>query len=266
MFSYAFLGPLHYLTEISWLHDKQYFLPKKSDGYILWVGSFFLLLSIIFKEYKVDALVVDIFFIAFVLSFFKKLSHRIILSLFLLLLHFGILSTYENFRLFSMLLPTLIHVFLFTILFMLFGAKKAKDKFGAFNGILFMLLGASFLMELPISNFQTNFSSQFKLLFGVYRPSVNLFGESMKLENVIRLLAFAYTYHYFNWFSKTKIINWHQISKVRMSSILFIYFLMIGIYLYDYKMGLKFALFLSVIHVYLEFPLNWRCIKELSFK
>src|SRR6476620_8626575 len=29
--SYAVLGPLHYLTEISWLHDRQYFAPRRSD-------------------------------------------------------------------------------------------------------------------------------------------------------------------------------------------------------------------------------------------
>lgn len=28
LFSYAVLGPLHYLTEISWLHQKNYFVPK----------------------------------------------------------------------------------------------------------------------------------------------------------------------------------------------------------------------------------------------
>ena len=34
---YAVLGPLHYLTEISWLHDKQYYTRRKYDylfGYI----------------------------------------------------------------------------------------------------------------------------------------------------------------------------------------------------------------------------------------
>ena len=31
LFAYAFLGPLHYLTEISWLHDRQYFAKGKYD-------------------------------------------------------------------------------------------------------------------------------------------------------------------------------------------------------------------------------------------
>src|SRR5215469_2234117 len=29
LLSYAILGPAHYLTEISWLHDRKYFLPRR---------------------------------------------------------------------------------------------------------------------------------------------------------------------------------------------------------------------------------------------
>src|SRR5437870_4009564 len=29
LFSYAVLGPLHYLTEISWLHDRNYFVEAR---------------------------------------------------------------------------------------------------------------------------------------------------------------------------------------------------------------------------------------------
>ena len=39
LFAYAFLGPLHYLTEISWLHDKQYFTKGKYDfTFLLMIG------------------------------------------------------------------------------------------------------------------------------------------------------------------------------------------------------------------------------------
>src|SRR5689334_4065727 len=31
LISYAVLGPLHYLTEISWLHDRRFFTPRKAD-------------------------------------------------------------------------------------------------------------------------------------------------------------------------------------------------------------------------------------------
>src|SRR5437762_6342156 len=46
LFSYAVLGPLHYLTEISWLHERKYFTesqPGKSSrrphkGWLMLVG------------------------------------------------------------------------------------------------------------------------------------------------------------------------------------------------------------------------------------
>jgi hypothetical protein len=30
LLSYVVLGPAHYFTEISWLHDRNYFLPHRS--------------------------------------------------------------------------------------------------------------------------------------------------------------------------------------------------------------------------------------------
>jgi hypothetical protein len=35
LFSYAILGPLHYLTEIGWLHQRNYFSTGKRDYYML---------------------------------------------------------------------------------------------------------------------------------------------------------------------------------------------------------------------------------------
>jgi len=35
LLAYAFLGPLHYLTEISWLHDRNYFSKGKYDFVVL---------------------------------------------------------------------------------------------------------------------------------------------------------------------------------------------------------------------------------------
>ncbi|MEI8117380.1 MAG: hypothetical protein WCH03_07560, partial [Flavobacteriia bacterium] len=35
LLAYAYLGPLHYLTEISWLHDRNYFAKGKYDFIVL---------------------------------------------------------------------------------------------------------------------------------------------------------------------------------------------------------------------------------------
>src|SRR5262245_34984255 len=35
LFAYAVLGPAHYLTEISWLHDRGYFTKRRTDVLVL---------------------------------------------------------------------------------------------------------------------------------------------------------------------------------------------------------------------------------------
>ena len=39
LFSYAILGPAHYLTEISWLHERNYFTKGKKDFVILGIAG-----------------------------------------------------------------------------------------------------------------------------------------------------------------------------------------------------------------------------------
>jgi len=77
------------------------------------------------------------------------------------------------------------------------------------------------------------------------------------------LIAFAYTYHYLNWFSKTSIIKWHKIDRRKLIAIIVIWLTSLGLYYYDYKVGLAILYFISVLHVILEFPLNIMVIKEL---
>ena len=37
LFIYAFLGPLHYLTEINWLQQRDYFLNHKNQAFYLFI-------------------------------------------------------------------------------------------------------------------------------------------------------------------------------------------------------------------------------------
>ncbi len=73
---------------------------------------------------------------------------------------------------------------------------------------------------------------------------------------LMRFIAFAYLYHYLNWFSKTEIIRWHKVPKSRFIVVIALWVLACGIYVYDYALGLTFLFFLSFCHVLLEFPLN----------
>jgi len=74
--------------------------------------------------------------------------------------------------------------------------------------------------------------------------------------SVMSFIAFAYMYHYLNWFSKTSVIQWHNISRTRLGGIVALWLASIGLYMYDYRVGLKWLFFLSFSHVLLEFPLN----------
>ena len=73
---------------------------------------------------------------------------------------------------------------------------------------------------------------------------------------VMRFIAFAYTYHYLNWFSKTSVIQWHKVPKITLLITLSLWLFSVALYVIDYDIGLKALYFLSFLHVFLEFPLN----------
>ena len=73
---------------------------------------------------------------------------------------------------------------------------------------------------------------------------------------LMRFIAFAYLYHYLNWFSKTEIIRWHQVPKLRFAAVILLWIVASVFYAYDYSLGLSLLFFLSFSHVLLEFPLN----------
>jgi hypothetical protein len=75
---------------------------------------------------------------------------------------------------------------------------------------------------------------------------------------IMRFIAFAYTYHYLNWFSKTSIIKWHQVKKSTLAITLIIWAGAVVWYVFDYHSGLIALYFLSFLHVLMEFPLNYR--------
>ena len=74
----------------------------------------------------------------------------------------------------------------------------------------------------------------------------------------MRFIAFANTYHYLNWFSKTEVIKWHQVPRKQLLTVLLLWVASVALYAYDYYVGLVALYFLSMLHVLLEFPLNYR--------
>lgn len=300
LFSYAFLGPLHYLTEINWLSEKGFFVKQKKIIWILGIFGFLICIPPIVK-----GLVTQNIFSSFLPIFTKTIGYKLFEEWVPNFIFMGLTSAiaavsfkkWSNIFLVSAIafvstflfakiplylvtvgvfVPTIIHVYLFTALFMLFGALKEKSKPGM---MAFILLGVSVLFiilskidvasytvsEKVKQDFDSNLFSVLNmaiarfLIFNNEKTFYLLSETGLKIQIFI---AFAYTYHYLNWFSKTSIIKWHQITKKQFLVIVFFWLISSALYFYNYHLGFLALLVLSSFHVMFEFPLNYISAKE----
>jgi hypothetical protein len=270
LFSYAFLGPAHYLTQISWLHDRTYFTGTKW----LWLPMIFFVGLIAFMPWGNQALTANYSLlsltasIACALVFAKEWRYRVLVGLAILLPLLAIRFVYQPFAMaIALLLPTVIHIYIFTGSFILLGALKNGSKWGLLSFAIFMVCGLLFFFIAPSDNIiNVNFvNSNLSGFDGLadYLAQLLSFGGTVNSNSMLGFLSFAYTYHYLNWFSKTEVIKWHLIPPKRWIGIIALYTLSISIYLVDYKAGFIALLFLSLLHVVLEFPLNAITMKTL---
>lgn len=294
---YAILGPLHYLTEINWIRDKRYFVSNRN--WIFIVSAFALIIALPsilnlnwfdgyngvilnFIKNKLSNYTNGFIFMSAVLAYVflfisnKKSSYIIIGLSILILFFFNNLSVYNIWI--GIFLPTIIHVYIFTLLFMWFGNLKTKSKIGYLNIILLALVPFVFaVLALDIENYEFSkkikdiiLSTRFYILntniskaFGFTDGTSFFFYETIDLK-IQMMIAFAYTYHYLNWFSKTTVIGWHKkVTTKKTLVIIFLWLFSVALYFYDYKIGLSLLLFMSLAHVLLEFPLNILSIRGI---
>lgn len=303
LFSYAFLGPLHYLTEINWLKEKNYFIKETKWIWPFLLFAFLLTVPMLIKlDFMVDVysipaiktgtdfiakngtnIVTTALLLAIGLIYFKKNLHLILFLIPAIIVAILALNYFPDFALaFSIFIPTLIHVYLFTLLFMIYGTINTKSTPGIIAIVLLALI--PFIIATSTVNpaeylpLKESISKSFDATnfwfvhFGVTKfllfkdVSNHTFYSSMSIKIQI-FIAFAYTYHYLNWFSKTSIIGWNKnVSKAKIVTILSIWALSVALYLYDFKVGFLTLLFLSLIHVLFEFPLNITSIKGIIAK
>ena len=299
LLAYAILGPLHYFTEINWIRDKNYFVRDKNWIYLVLFFAF--LLSIPFFSR---------------LSFFDSLQENLLLQkirfalpaylnpLFLV----GLITAFTlvtlknkkqqygtiglgivvavllyNMPLYSMIIgvfiPTIIHVYFFTLFFMWYGTLKNKNNIGYFNVILMLIvpvLIAIVHVDQNLYHFSDTVKSSYiansfhvlnaniSKILGVSDGTTFFFYEVADLK-IQMFITFAYTYHYLNWFSKTTTIGWHQTLTSKKSLLIIILWIgAVGLYFYNYSVGLALLLFFSLLHVFMEFPLNIISIKAVG--
>jgi hypothetical protein len=274
LFVYAVLGPLHYLTEISWLHDRNYFTTSKYDVILLVACGLGITLSQ-YDGFKFLApydshYIYLALFGAIILAFVKNNTYKVI-GLVLIALTSMVSSNMTIFL--GAFVPTLIHVYVFTGFFILFGALKSKSTSGYLSLLVFIAAPLALIYLDPdarprdISAYALEVYPSFAginietlKLFQDVEITGDNFHDSIFNSNagivLMRFIAFAYTYHYLNWFSKTNVIKWHEVPKVRFAVVILLWIVSVALYAYDYKVGFEWLFFLSFAHVLLEFPLN----------
>lgn len=275
LFSYAILGPLHYLTEIGWLHKKNYFTKGKNDFIFLIIGCVLIVYWNYFpiKNYTRTAdVLLFCLFLSIVFVFIKDWLYRWILIL-LSVIIIGVLNNSpQYFTWFGIFLPTIIHVFIFTWAFMFYGVLKNKSFAGYLSVFALGVIAVSFfVIKAPGLQYEVSayVGKSYDLFYLLNKFLIDFFGLTSDATDdgalvyrtnagfvVMRFIAFAYTYHYLNWFSKTSVIQWHKVPKKTLIITIALWLFSVALYLVDYNIGLKALYFLSFLHVFLEFPLN----------
>jgi len=283
LFAYVVLGPLHYLTEISWLHERGYFLSGKRDHLPL-VVLCVLLLALSFSHYppeRKSQITTIVNYTAFggaavllmTLSNVRRaIAFALIVFSFLLTGHSALCGIF-----FGVFLSTIVHVLIFTGAFILLGALRGRSRSAIASLLVLVLCAMSFFFYVPASNRQAS-----SYIMQAYAPfeSLNLniirvfdlmpigsrdaLYRSPEALAVMRFIAFAYLYHYLNWFSKTSIIKWNRISHPRALAIIALWLLAVGLYASGSRTGSTLVVSLSFLHGFLELPLNHRTFVNIG--
>ncbi|MBL4656830.1 MAG: hypothetical protein JKX73_02435 [Flavobacteriales bacterium] len=295
---YAILGPIHYLTEITWLRERNFFIQDKRWVWFLVLVTvvvafptlmFLPILSDVREIPFINELIYQIkaldntilftaFFFAIGLIHFRKAGQLILFLATSLVLSHLILEYLVHSYVIGIFLPTLIHVYVFTMLFMIAGTIKSKSKLGMAS-IGLLIVSPIAIVSFPIdpSNYlspdteeimSTVRNFQFIQFLGDYfkimenKQFIPLTAGAVKMQIFI---AFAYTYHYLNWFSKTSLIGWYKdITKPQLSVIVVMWAGLVGLTFYNYGVGYTVLFGLAMLHIVFEFPLNVSSIKDIG--
>ncbi len=266
LLSYVFLGPAHYLTEISWLHDRSYFLPHRGVALALAVVA----LTASFMENATwFGVIVWISLVACALVSATKTAMQGML----LVIAAGVATIYfathgPAFAIIGILVPTLVHVCLFTLIFMTVGAMRSRSM-AQYGLVAAYVVALILIVALPPSA-STVIPSLAKVAHQSFGNVPQALGRALGIPNlaldarITGLLSFVYTYHYLNWFIKAEVIRWADVPKARLAAVAVMSAAATGFYFYDYTLGFALLLSLSLTHVLLEFPLNSLSVRQLG--
>ena len=166
----------------------------------------------------------------------------------------------------GVLLQTLIHVSLFTLVFMMLGAYRSGTKV-QWMLVAFYVAAIVLILVAPPSaaTLIPSFAKAGQAYFAnVSRQALGRLLDGLRLDTrMTSLLAFLYTYHYLNWFIKADIIRWNQMTKERLTLVVAAS-AFTALYFYDYALGFTVLLAFSLAHIVLEFPLNGLALRQFG--
>jgi hypothetical protein len=265
LLSYVVLGPAHYFTEISWLHDRKYFLPHRSVPLAL---AFVAVIAALIDNASWFGFVMWMaFVVCALLAAATTALQGTALVMVAIWLTVVMAMNGSSLAVLGILLPTLIHVSLFTVVFMVLGAVRSGSRMQALLIVLYLAAIAILLAVPPSASTQIPaFAKVGQEYFGNVAPALGrLLGVDLKFDTrLTSLLAFVYTYHYLNWFIKAEVIRWTDMSRKRLALIVAASAASTALYFYDYTFGFTVLLALSLVHVVLEFPLNSLALRQLG--
>lgn len=266
LLAYVVLGPAHYITEISWLHDRDYFLPHR--GIAVALAMLAVVAAFITNASWFGFAIWGALIICAILAATTSALEGMVMFMIAIVLSAIMFSTGTSLAVVGVLIPTLIHVSLFTLVFMVLGAYRSRSRAQAllvvgYIAAIALLLLVPMTAEIRIASFAKAGQEFFE---GVGPALGNLLGiPGLKLDTrLTSLLAFIYTYHYLNWFIKADVIRWADVPKARLAIMIAASAVSTGLYFYNYTFGFILLLALSLAHVLLEFPLNALALRQLG--
>lgn len=266
LLAYVVLGPAHYATEISWLHDRKYFLPQRSIAIALALVA--VVAALIDNATWFGFVMWAAFVVCALMAAATTAMQVMVLFIGATVLTAMMASHGASLAVLGVLLPTLIHVSLFTLVFMALGAYRSGQK------VQWLLIGiylaaVALILTVPptAATLVPSFAKAANDYFANVGPALGrLLGvPGLSLDNrLVSLLAFVYTYHYLNWFIKAEVIRWNQMTPQRLAIVVAASAASTALYFYDYAFGFTVLLALSLAHIVLEFPLNGLAVRQLG--
>jgi|SRR5215471_905774 len=259
LLSYVVLGPAHYATEISWLHDRNFFLPQRS------IAAGLATLAVIAAFIENAAWFGVAMWGAFVIC---TATQSVVLLMAALALTLAMAFNGTAIAVLGILLPTLVHVSLFTLVFMTLGAWRSGARAQwLLVGVYLAAIGLILIVPPTAATLIPSFAKAGQDYFANVAPALGrLFGVgNLELDTrLTSLLAFVYTYHYLNWFIKAEVIRWTAMTGRRLAIVSAASGVSTALYFYDYALGFTVLLAFSLAHIVLEFPLNALALRQLG--